>query len=88
MITFTIAIQHFQTSFFGRVTEWGDLYNRRIEYMQCVEGLETWTKPHRCLLQGGLTPGQTLHPDDLSSAMETSTNLVAFVERTKENASN
>ncbi|KAG7526082.1 hypothetical protein JOB18_036500 [Solea senegalensis] len=32
---------------------------------------------------GGLTPGQTLQPDDLSSAMETSTNLVAFVSAQK-----
>lgn len=32
---------------------------------------------------GGLTPGQTLQPGDLSSAMETSTNLVAFVSAQK-----
>ena len=43
---------------------------------------ETWTNP---LLSaaGGLTPGQTLQPDDLSSAMETSTNPVAFVSAQK-----
>lgn len=43
---------------------------------------ETWTNP---LLSaaGGLTPGQTLQPNDLSSAMETSTNLVAFVSAQK-----
>lgn len=43
---------------------------------------ETWTNP---LLSaaGGLTPGQTLQLGDLSSAMETSTNLVAFVSAQK-----
>lgn len=43
---------------------------------------ETWTNP---LLSpaGGLTPGQTLQPNDLSSAMETSTNPVAFVSAQK-----
>lgn len=45
-------------------------------------------KPFACLQAGGLTPGQTVQPGDLSSAMETSTNLVAFCQRTKENASN
>lgn len=32
---------------------------------------------------GGLTPGQTQQPNDLSSAMESSTNLVAFVSAQK-----
>lgn len=40
-------------------------------------------KPFCCLQRGGLTPGQTLQPNDLSSAMETSTNLVAFVSAQK-----
>lgn len=37
----------------------------------------------RCLQRGGLTPGQTPQPRDLSSAMETSTNPVAFVSAQK-----
>ncbi|KAG7224973.1 hypothetical protein INR49_014889, partial [Caranx melampygus] len=49
----------------------------KAQKLQQCEVSETWTNP---LLSaaGGLTPGQTLQPDDLSSAMETSTNLVAF----------
>lgn len=47
-----------------------------------MRGSQTWTNPV-LVCSGGLTPGQTLQPGDLSSAMETSTNPVAFVSAQK-----
>lgn len=45
--------------------------------------VEDLDKPFLLSQLGGLTPGQTLEPNDLSSAIGTSTNLVAFVDTQK-----
>lgn len=67
--------------FFHIRTEWSDTYNQDAA-ASAMWSSETRTNP---LLSaaGGPTPGQTLQPNDLSSAMESSTNLVAFVRAQK-----
>lgn len=66
--------------------EWGRCVQLKAQKLQRSEVGKTWTNPFFFFLPsaaGGLTPGQTLQRSDLSSAMETSTNPVAFVSTQK-----
>lgn len=67
--------------------EWGRCVQLKAQRLERSEVGKTWTNPFFFFFSpsaaGGLTPGQTLQRGDLSSAMETSTNPVAFVSTQK-----